>query len=101
MDLANLKTVDNADKSQFELVVDGEVAFVAYKVGKTNDVYMVHTEVPTNLEGKGVGHKLVRESLEIIEDRNCKIVPLYPFVRSFVQDHRSDYEHLLSERAKL
>ncbi|WP_421765079.1 GNAT family N-acetyltransferase [Ekhidna sp.] len=101
MDLASLKTVDNPNKNQFELSIDGKVAFIAYKVGKTNDLYMVHTEVPDDLEGKGVGHKLVRESLEIIEARNCKIVPLCPFVRSFIQDHGSDYEHLLSERAKL
>ncbi|MEQ8903848.1 GNAT family N-acetyltransferase [Ekhidna sp.] len=101
MDLASLKTKDNREANRFELSVDDAVAFIDYKVGKSGDVYMVHTEVPKKFEGQGVGHKLVRESLEIIENNDCHIVPLCPFVRSFIQDNRSDYHHLLSEKAKL
>ncbi|WP_370086345.1 GNAT family N-acetyltransferase [Ekhidna sp.] len=101
MDLASLKTRDNSEKHRFEIKVDDEMAFLDYKIGKSGDVYMVHTEVPEKLGGQGVGHKLVRESLEIIENHGCQIIPLCPFVRSFLQDHREDYGHLLSEKAKL
>jgi predicted GNAT family acetyltransferase len=101
MDLASLKTRDNRDDHRFEIEMDDALAFIDYKVGKSGDVYMVHTEVPKRFEGQGVGHKLVRESLEIIENNKCQIIPLCPFVRSFIQDNRSDYQHLLSEKAKL
>ncbi|MEO9484474.1 MAG: GNAT family N-acetyltransferase [Ekhidna sp.] len=101
MDLANLKTKDNESESRFELSLDGEIAFIDYKIGKSGDVYFVHTEVPKQLGGKGIGHKLVRESLEIIEQNDCLIIPLCPFVKSFLKSHISDYEHVLSERAKL
>ncbi|WP_179213335.1 GNAT family N-acetyltransferase [Ekhidna lutea] len=99
--MASVKTKNNEPESRFEIVLDGAIAFIDYKVGKGGGVYMVHTEVPKEFEGQGVGHKLVRESLEIIEENECKIVPLCPFVRSFLLDNRSDYEHLLAERAKL
>ncbi|WP_420318522.1 GNAT family N-acetyltransferase [Ekhidna sp.] len=101
MDLASLKTIDNKDLNRFELKLDDQLAYIEYKEGKSGDVYLIHTEVPEILEGKGVGHKLVRESLEIIENGNFRIIPLCPFVRSFIQNNKADYQHLLSERAKL
>lgn len=101
MDLASLKTFNNKENQRFELSLDSEMAFIEYKLGKSGDLYMIHTEVPKSLEGQGVGHKLVRESLAIVEENQCKIIPLCPFVRSFIQDNRLDYQHLLSEKAKL
>lgn len=101
MDLASIRTIDNKDSSRFELTLDAEVAFIDYKIGKSGDIYLVHTEVPKILEGQGVGHKLVRESLEMIEENDFLVIPLCPFVRSFIKDNRSDYLHLLSEKAKL
>ncbi len=101
MDLANLKTTRNSAKNRFELELDHSMAFIDYKIGKSGAIYLIHTEVPRELEGKGVGHKLVRESLEIIEKANLKIVPLCPFVKSFLIKHLDDYRQLLVEGAKL
>ena len=101
MDLASLKTQNNASENRFELQLDGAVAFIEYKIGKSGAMYMIHTEVPDVYEGQGVGHKLVRESLAQIEDEGIKIIPLCPFVRSFLQNHLEDYKDLLAEGAKL
>ncbi len=101
MDLASLKTQKNIDKNRFELVLDDTTAFIDYKMGKRGSMYIIHTEVPDEMEGQGVGHKLVRESLEIIEKENIKIIPLCPFVRSFIKNHEEDYQQLLAEGAKL
>lgn len=101
MDLASLKTIINEENNRFELKVDSFTAFIDYKIGKSGSVYLVHTEVPKVLEGKGVGHKLVRESLAIIEENHWKIVPLCPFVKSFLRKHPDDYQQLLAEGAKL
>ena len=101
MDLARLKTQNNTEEQRFILQLEDAAAFIDYKIGKSGAVYLIHTEVPDEMEGQGVGHKLVRESLEMIEKDNLKIIPLCPFVKSFIKNHRSDYEHLLSEGAKL
>ncbi|MEQ6166189.1 MULTISPECIES: GNAT family N-acetyltransferase [unclassified Ekhidna] len=101
MDLASLKTENNTEEQRFMLQLHDSVAFIDYKIGKSGAVYLIHTEVPDEMEGQGVGHKLVRESLEIIEKDDLKIIPLCPFVKSFIQNHLSDYEHLLAEGAKL
>ncbi|MEP1033375.1 GNAT family N-acetyltransferase [Ekhidna sp.] len=101
MDLASLKTQNNIEKKRFELNLEGAKAFIVYKMGKSGAMYLVHTEVPEVMEGQGVGHKLVRESLEIIEKANTKIIPLCPFVRSFIKNHQEDYQLLLAEGVKL
>ncbi|WP_436515943.1 GNAT family N-acetyltransferase [Ekhidna sp. To15] len=101
MDLASLKTVNNKEENRFELALDNSIAFIDYKIGKSGAMYLIHTEVPDELEGQGVGHKLVRESLDLIEKANIKIIPLCPFVKSFIKNHQADFQQLLAEGAKL
>lgn len=101
MDLAKAKTIRNSDQSRFELALAGELAFIDYKLGKSGNVYLIHTEVPKTLTGKGAGHKLVRESFHIIEEGGGKIIPLCPFIRSFLNKHMEDYRELLAEGVKL
>lgn len=101
MDLASLKTKNNSSKNRFELVFEGLEAFIDYKIGKRGSMYLVHTEVPNEAEGQGVGHKLVREALEIVDRENIQIIPLCPFVRSFIKKHLEDYQELLAEGTKL
>lgn len=101
MDLASLKTKNNTEEQRFMLQLDDAEAFIDYKTAKSGDLYLIHTEVPDEMEGQGVGHKLVRESLEIIDRDDLRIIPLCPFIKSYLKDHMEDYKHLLSERAKL
>ena len=101
MDLDSLETINNKDKNRFELEVDGKIAFIDYKVGKSGKWYLVHTEVPKGIETRGVGHKLVRESLEMLDEQGEKIVPSCPFVRKYIKDHPGQYEHMLAEGFEL
>jgi len=101
MDLASLKTEDKKDENRFVLQIEDKKAFIDYKVGKSGAIYLIHTEVPDDIEGKGVGHKLVRESLQLIEEEGNKIVPLCPFVRAFLKKHPDVYRQILAEGVKL
>ncbi|MEQ9404888.1 MAG: GNAT family N-acetyltransferase [Cyclobacteriaceae bacterium] len=101
MDLDKVKTRINQEEHRFELSIEGQLAKIDFKEGRQGWFYMVHTEVPTGLEGRGVGHKLVRESLDWIEKNHRKIIPLCPFVRSYVLDNLEDYREIIAEGAKL
>ena len=102
MEIANKKTFLNQDKNQFELKLDNYSAFIAFKRMKnSNDVYMTHTEVPEALEGKGIGNKLVRESLDIVGNEGFLVVPLCPFVRYFIFSNLKDYKNILSPKTKM
>lgn len=101
MDLAQLKTELNQRENRFELRVDNHLAKIDFKKNSKGWVYMTHTEVPNALEGKGVGHKLVRESLALLEKSNDQVVPICPFVRSFIVQNLADYEDMIAEGTKL
>jgi hypothetical protein len=97
MDLASAKTTINLEKKRFELNVGDSTAIIDYILNKQNVMYLTHTEVPGELEGKGIGHKIVREALDYIEQKGYRLAPLCPFVAKFIKKHPEEYRHLLAD----
>lgn len=93
-----LPLVNNKELQRFELEVDGITAFIEYKESK-NQMILLHTEVPTELEGKGVGTAIVEKALEYIENNQQSLVPLCPFVVSYLKRH-PEWNRLLSDSVK-
>src|SRR6266478_613316 len=54
---------DNEDRRRFELEVEGHIAFVTWRKSP-GAITLVHTEVPPELGGRGVGSKLRRATLD-------------------------------------
>ena len=77
---------DNRAEAEFELVVDGHRAVAAYQL-EGDRIVFTHTVVPPELEGRGVGSKLVRGALDLVRDRGLKVVPQCSFVRAYMQKH--------------
>ena len=51
------------------------------------EIYLTHTEVPRELEGKGIGSQLVEKTLQDIERQGLRLVPLCPFVAAYIKKH--------------
>lgn len=85
-EIKDLPLNDNKEAQQFELDIDGAIAFIAYEA-HNGDIALVHTEVPEALEGKGIGSVLALKTLEYIEAQGRKIIPLCPFVKSYIKRH--------------
>lgn len=82
----DIELINNEPIHNFELHVDGHRAFVDY-LKKNDKYYLIHTEVPQELEGKGIASALVEKVFEYIEQHNSKIVPLCVYVQSFLKRH--------------
>ena len=78
--------VDNVEHHRFEIVVDGHPAFILYRPF-SGGLVLVHTEVPKELEGRGIGGRLVKATLLALRQRGVKIRPDCPFVRSYIERH--------------
>ena len=77
---------DRADRGRFELAVDGDVAFVAYR--RNGDVLVLtHAEVPRRLEGRGIGSRLVGAVLELARGRGERVEPRCAFVAHYIERH--------------
>jgi len=84
---------DNADRHRFELATDGHVAFSNYR-RDGNTLTILHTEVPAELNGRGIGSALVRGILGIAREQELKVVPICPFVAGYIAKH-PEYADLL------
>jgi predicted GNAT family acetyltransferase len=77
---------DNTELRRFELEVEGHVAAVYYRTAP-GEITLVHTEVPQELSGRGVGSRLARAVLETVRARGLKVVPECPFIGAFMGKH--------------
>ena len=80
---------------RFELAVDGRTAFSQYKLAPGTITFM-HTEVPKEFEGQGIGSKLVRGELEAVRARGLKVVAKCPFVAGYIKKHPEFQDLLVS-----
>ena len=77
---------DNSERSRFELDVDGHLAFSNYK-RTGNVITFMHTEVPKELGGRGIGSTLVRGALDIARAQGLKVAAQCPFVLAYLDKH--------------
>jgi len=82
----NLELIDNKPIHNFELFVDGIRAFIDYRL-KEGKFFLIHTEVPHQLEGKGVAAALVEKTFKYIEANNLKMVPICAYVKAYLKRH--------------
>lgn len=88
--------IDNHEKKEFELCVEGQIAKIEYVKTKTNKIYLTHTEVPPELEGMGEGNAIVKKVLDKIRRDKIPLVPMCPFVAAYIKRY-PDYMDLLDE----
>ena len=77
---------NNTAESRFELEADGHTALLFYRM-EPGVITLVHTEVPPELSGHGVGSRLVRGALEQIKVMGLKVVAKCPFVSAYMGKH--------------
>jgi hypothetical protein len=87
--------VDNQALNRYEISVDGKTAFSEYKIDN-GVISFMHTEVPNEFRGKGVGSKLVRGELEAARTRGLKVIARCPFVARYIQEH-AEFQDMLAK----
>ena len=93
------EVVDRPQQHRFEIVADGKVAGFADYTLRGDSILFTHTLVDEAYEGKGLGSVLVRHALDSARDRGLGVLPLCPFVRSWIERH-PDYLPLVPESAR-
>lgn len=77
---------DNQAACRFETTARGHLAKLAYRRNR-NRLVLVHTEVPGQLEGQGIGGRLVAAAIARAARDGMVVVPLCPFARGWLQRH--------------
>jgi predicted GNAT family acetyltransferase len=86
---------DNPALSRFELEVEGETAFAAYR--RTPGLLIfTHTETPEHLRNRGIASRLVHGALEAARAEGVKVVARCPFVAEYLDEH-PEFRDLVAE----
>lgn len=85
---------NNEQESRFETTVEGKTAFAAYyrDAGK---ITFTHTEVPPELEGRGIAGAIVKHALDEARQNNLGVVAQCAYVAAYVKRH-PEYQDLLA-----
>ncbi len=92
-DFENVVVKDNQEQQRFEALVAGHLAVAEYKRGDGR-ITFTHTEVPEALAGHGIANKLVQTALDHARSEQLSVIPLCPFVTSYIRRH-PDYRALV------
>ena len=87
---------DNEDRNRFDLNVEDTIALVTYRKSP-GAITLVHTEVPPELGGRGIGSKLGRATLDAVRAQGRKLSVECDFIRSFMTKY-PEYDDLLAQR---
>jgi predicted GNAT family acetyltransferase len=85
--------VNNKTEHRYELAVDGHLAATCYEIAD-GVITFVHTKVPPELAGKGVGSRLIKGALDQVRAEGLKVIAQCPFVKAFI-DKNAAYHDLL------
>jgi predicted GNAT family acetyltransferase len=81
-----MEITNNEAARRFETTVDGHLAELVYR-RHGDRLVLVHTEVPDELEGQGVGGALVAAAVDLAAEQGLTVVPLCPFARGWLDRH--------------
>jgi predicted GNAT family acetyltransferase len=84
---------NNPAQKRYQLEAEGHIAATYYELSD-RVITFVHTEVPPELGGKGIGSKLIKGALDQVRAAGLKVVPRCPFVKAYIEKH-PDYADLL------
>jgi predicted GNAT family acetyltransferase len=85
--------VNNKAHHRYELAVEGHIAATYYQI-EGNVITFIHTEVPPELGGRGIGSQLIRDALDQVRADGLKVIAQCPFVKAFIEKN-AEYQDLL------
>ena len=86
--------VNNHSEKRFEYTRNGSLAVIEYEI-KGDRILLLSTQVPQKVSGQGVGSELIKQSFELIENMDLKVVPVCSFVQSWLGKN-PEKQHLIA-----
>lgn len=86
--------VDNTEMHRFELPLGEDAVAAAYYRPEGDRLVIIHTDVPFQLSGQGIGSRLAALVFEEARRRGIKLVIRCPFFSAFVARH-PEYSELV------
>ena len=87
---------DRPDLNRYEMAVEGDVAFLAYR-RNSDHILLAHTEVPDVFRGRGYGSVLAKYALDGARKAGLGVIVKCPFVTAWLRRHH-EYDDIIVAR---
>lgn len=89
-----LSVTDNEFLRQFECEIDGDLAKIEYSE-QDRKIFLTKLVMSEELKQKGYMEPFISKVLEIIKERNTRVMPTSPAVVRYMKKHRRKYKEML------
>ncbi|WP_046469403.1 GNAT family N-acetyltransferase [Allosalinactinospora lopnorensis] len=94
-----MKVIDVPQRKRYEgRTAEGVLGVNNYRL-EEDGIVLTHAEVAPSHRGLGHGGRLVRKTLDDISDRGLRMVPVCPFVKSWIR-RNPEYSDLVDPESR-
>lgn len=90
---------DNVFSRQFETTIDGKMLSVEYSI-QERKLFLTKVNVPEGIEEEPIVTELLKEIMDIAEEKRMKVMPTHPKVAAFFRKNPR-YKELLPPGIRL
>jgi uncharacterized protein len=83
----------NKNQHRFEIRIENLVSVIDYEL-ENKHLSLTHVIVPKTLEGRGIASELTQAALDWARSENYRVIPVCPYVQTWLKRH-SGYQDLL------
>jgi predicted GNAT family acetyltransferase len=80
------RVYQNQAENRFEIALDGKTSVLVYELSE-HELALLHTKVPEDLRGKGLGTLLANFAMEYARSRGLTVAVKCPFIEAFLERH--------------
>ena len=99
IDPNKLNVIINTEDQRFEARIGEEYVFIDYRRHRDR-LTLLHTDVPSALEGHGIGSAMVKAALEYAKAEHLEVLPICPFVNGYLRKN-PEYLPLVSKNYRV
>ncbi|MGY5350981.1 GNAT family N-acetyltransferase [Wenyingzhuangia sp. IMCC45533] len=75
--------INDIQNNQFYIIVENHKCWIDYRIDG-NDIFLMYTKVPSELQGKGIGKVLVKKTIKNIKEQKLNIIPLCGYIQHII-----------------
>lgn len=90
----DLKITDNEFLRQYECKINGELAIIEYSQ-QDRKIFLTKVDMSSQLKDEGYLEPFIENVLQIIKEKDIKVMPTNPTIAGYMRKNRRKYKDLL------
>lgn len=80
----HFRLINNRLRNQYEFQINGKLARIEYIKSDNGEIYLIHTDIPSEFRTQDVWPQLIEKIFKDIESQGLRLIPLCFFVTGYI-----------------